>query len=56
MPTFKCPHCNQPVNAASVMGKIVTPAKIVSNTENAKKPRPGAKGKAKPRKAKEVSE
>jgi hypothetical protein len=57
MSLVECPHCYQSfeVNHASELGKIKSNARNKANAENAKKPRPGAKGKAKPRKAKEVA-
>lgn len=50
--TPQCPHCGGEINPASLMGKASSEAKAVAARENARKPRPGAKGKPKPRKPK----
>lgn len=49
----RCPHCGVEINPASLLGRTTSEAKAAAARENAKKPRPSAKGKPKPRKAKE---
>jgi hypothetical protein len=54
MTTITCPYCQQEidVNPASLMGskkKTMTPEAIAARKLNASKPRPGARGKRKPR-------
>lgn len=53
-PAVKCPHCGEEieVNPASIMGSKKSEAKTAAVRENAKKPRPNAQGKPKPRKPK----
>lgn len=57
----KCPHCGGEVeidkaDAARVLAKIVTPKRIEALRQNAKKPRPNARGKRGPHKPKGVWE
>lgn len=46
-----CPHCNKDIrlDPAAIMGRKKSEAKTVAARINAKLPRPGAKGKKKPR-------
>lgn len=56
----QCSHCQEIIQiddrdvksyVSRLNNKVVTPKRIESCRANAKKPRPGAKGKKKPRKA-----
>lgn len=52
MSSFKCPHCGEEINAAAALGSLTSEAKKAAARENAKRPRPNAQGKLKPRKPK----
>lgn len=56
---IKCPACEHeheisPGAELGRMKKTVSPESIAARTENARKPRPGAVGKKKPRKPKDI--
>ena len=53
---IRCPFCKTQMDASigAMLGSIKSEAKTLAARANAKKPRPNAKGKKKPRKAKEV--
>jgi len=46
----RCPHCGGEINPAALLGRSSSEAKAAAARDNAKKPRPTAQGKAKPRK------
>ena len=55
--TINCPGCGTPIEipageVAKLLGSLSSEAKAASNRENAKRPRPNAVGKKKPRKPK----
>lgn len=57
--TIDCPTCGSPIEipvgeVAKLLGSTTSEAKKVSSRGNAKKPRPNAVGKKKPRKQKQL--
>lgn len=58
---IKCPCCNELIEiddadvksyVGTLAARVMTDARVKANQANAKKPRPGAQGKPKPRKQK----